>query len=80
MRPTLAQAAALAAEAEDLPVESGLRGALEELVRAGEDWEERAAAALKPRWVRAKNPEPPNLTLLVNGCLRGVLEELVQGL
>lgn len=53
LRPTLAQAAALAAEGEELPVDAGLKSKLEDVVRAGEDWEERAAAVLNPRWVRA---------------------------
>ena len=51
-QPTLAQAAALAAEAEDLPVDVELRGKLEEIVHNGEDWEARCAAVLNPKRVR----------------------------
>lgn len=49
--PTLAQAAALAAEAEDLPVDPHLKTQLEEVVHSGEDWEARCAAVLHPKRV-----------------------------
>ncbi len=52
-QPTLAQAAALAAEAEDLPVDAELKTRLDEIVHAGEDWEARCAAVLNPKQVRA---------------------------
>lgn len=55
-QPTLAQAAALAAEAEDLPVDAELRGRLEEIVHSGEDWEARCAAVLNPKKVDAFLP------------------------
>ncbi|CAL8461880.1 g1411 [Coccomyxa elongata] len=48
-QPTLAQAAALAAEAEDLPVDAELKTRLDEIVHAGEDWEARCAAVLNPK-------------------------------
>lgn len=45
------QVAALAVEAQDLPVEEQLRARLEGLVAAGEDWEARASGVLNPKKV-----------------------------
>ena len=52
----------MAAEAQELPVDPGLRARLEGLVAAGEDWEARASGVLNPKkvdqhniWKRALN-------------------------
>lgn len=53
LQPTLAQVTALTNEAQNLPVEPGLRARLESLVTAGEDWEARASGVLYPKKVCA---------------------------
>ncbi len=51
LQPTLAQVGALAAEAQELPVDPQLKARLEDLVAAGEDWEARASGVLHPKKV-----------------------------
>ena len=44
----------MAAEAQELPVDPGLRARLEGLVAAGEDWEARASGVLNPKKVERR--------------------------
>ena len=64
LQPTLAQVSALAAEAQELPVDPQLRTRLEDLVAAGEDWEARASGVLHPKKVHLDS----RLVLLQRQC------------